>query len=92
MERLARGIVRLRVPIFILSLVLLIPAAFAFLGTKINYDMLSYLPKDIDTMKGQDILVEEFGTGAFSMVVAEGMPDRKRWLGEEITTTTNLLS
>ena len=76
MERLARGIVRLRVPIFILSLVLLIPAAFAFLGTKINYDMLSYLPKDIDTMKGQDILVEEFGTGAFSMVVAEGMPDR----------------
>lgn len=62
-----------RVLIFILGLVLLIPAAWGYLNTRVNYDILSYLPDDIETMEGQEILQEEFGTGAFSMLVIDGM-------------------
>ncbi len=74
--KLGKKIVALRVPILILALVLLIPAAIGYLNTRTNYDILTYLPKDIETMKGQDILAEDFGTGAFSMVVIEGMADK----------------
>ena len=74
--KLGKKIVALRVPILILALVLLIPAAIGYLNTRTNYDILTYLPKDIETMKGQDILAEDFGTGAFSMVVIEGMEDK----------------
>ncbi|MCR4901740.1 MAG: MMPL family transporter [Butyrivibrio sp.] len=73
MDRLSRLIVKLRFPIFIISLALLIPAFFGYVGTRINYDILTYLPEDIETMKGQDILVDQFGTGAFSMFIVEGM-------------------
>ena len=65
--------VQLRIPILILSLVLLIPSFLGYVNTRVNYDILSYLPKDIETMVGQDILVDEFGTGAFSMFIVEGM-------------------
>ena len=74
--KLGKKIVALRVPILILALVLLIPSAIGYLNTRTNYDILTYLPKDIETMKGQDILAEDFGTGAFSMVVIEGMEDK----------------
>ena len=73
MEKLGRGIVKLKVLILLLGILLLIPSALGYLKTRVNYDILSYLPKDIETMKGQDILVDQFGTGAFSMVVLEGM-------------------
>lgn len=76
MINFGKGVVKLRVPIFILSLVLLIPAALGYFKTRVNYDILTYLPKEIDTMKGQDILLEEFGTGAFSMCVVEGMDEQ----------------
>lgn len=76
MINFGKKVVKFRVPIFIISLMLLIPSAFGYLGTKINYDILSYLPGDIETMKGQDILVDEFGTGAFSLFVAEGMDNK----------------
>lgn len=76
MINFGKGVVKLRVPIFILSLVLLIPAALGYFHTRVNYDILTYLPGEIDTMKGQDILLEEFGTGAFSMCVVEGMDDQ----------------
>ena len=69
-------VVKLRIPILILAVILLIPSAFGYLKTRTNYDILTYLPKDIETMKGQDILAEDFGTGAFSMVVVEGLPDK----------------
>jgi uncharacterized membrane protein YdfJ with MMPL/SSD domain len=69
--KIGKGIVKFRVPIFIISLILLIPAAIGYLKTKVNYDILSYLPKDIETMVGQDIMLDEFGTGAFSMVMVE---------------------
>ena len=73
MKSFGKAVVKARIMIFILGLVLLIPAGLGYLNTRVNYDILSYLPADIETMKGQDILVDEFGTGAFSMVVMEGM-------------------
>ena len=69
MLKLGEKIVSARVVILILSLVLLIPAAYGYIKTRVNYDILSYLPKDIETMEGQDILVDQFGTGAFSLYV-----------------------
>ena len=76
MLKLGEKIVSARVVILILSLVLLIPAAYGYIKTRVNYDILSYLPKDIETMEGQDILVDQFGTGAFSLYVVEGMEDK----------------
>ncbi len=73
MEKFGRGVVKLRIPILVISLALLAPAFLGYVNTRVNYDILSYLPEGIETMTGQDILVEEFGTGAFSMFVAEGM-------------------
>lgn len=69
-------VVKFRVPIFIICLLLLIPSAIGYFNTRVNYDILSYLPKDIDTMKGQDILVDQFGTGAFSLVIVNDMEDK----------------
>ena len=77
MEKFGRKVVQLRIPILILSLVLLIPSFLGYVSTRVNYDILSYLPKDIETMVGQDILVDEFGTGAFSMFVVEGLEPKE---------------
>ena len=74
MKKFGEWVVKYKVLIFIVSLLLLIPSAIGYFNTRVNYDILSYLPSDIETMKGQDILEKEFGTGAFSMVVVEGMP------------------
>ena len=76
MNKLGKAIVRSRVAILIVAVILLIPAALSYLHTRVNYDILSYLPDGIDTMTGQDILVDQFGTGAFSFVVIEGMEDK----------------
>ena len=76
MKGFGKTVVRLRVLILILAVLLLIPAAIGYINTRTNYDILTYLPKDIETMKGQDILAKDFGTGAFSMVVVEGMQDK----------------
>ena len=73
MIKFGKGVVKHRVLIFIIGLVLLIPSAFGYFNTRVNYDILSYLPSDLESMKGQDILVDEFGTGAFSLCVIEGM-------------------
>ena len=67
---------KFRIPILIISILLLIPSALGMVKTRINYDILSYLPGDIDTMKGQDIMLDEFGKGGFSMVIVENMPDK----------------
>lgn len=77
MLKLGEKIVSARVVILILGFILLIPAAYGYIKTKVNYDILSYLPKDIETMVGQDILVDQFGTGAFSLYVVEGMEDKE---------------
>jgi len=76
MQKFGRGVVKLRVPILIVSVLLLIPSMFGFVSTRINYDILSYLPSDIETMKGQDIMLDEFGKGGFSLVMLDGMDDK----------------
>ncbi len=76
MKNFGKAVVKSRFVILIVALILLVPAVFGYLGTRINYDMLTYLPEDIETMKGQEILVDDFGTGAVSMVVVEDMEAR----------------
>ncbi len=73
--RFSKAVVKYRIPILILSILLLIPSLLGMVATRINYDMLTYLPSDIDTMIGQDELMAEFGKGAFSFIVIEGMSD-----------------
>ncbi len=77
MRKFGKGVVKMRAPILILSLLLLVPSVLGIVNTRINYDILSYLPKDIETMQGQDILIDEFQTGAFSICVIEGMENRE---------------
>ncbi len=76
MNKLSKQIVKLRYLILILAIALLIPAGIGYLKTRVNYDILTYLPKDIETMKGQDVLLDQFGTGAFVLYVAEGMEEQ----------------
>lgn len=76
MLKFGKGVVRARIPILIVCLLLLIPSVMGMLATRINYDMLDYLPSDMETMQGQDILMKDFGKGAFSFVIVEGMSDR----------------
>ena len=76
MLKLGKKIVKFRIPILIVSFLLLIPSTIMYLNTRINYDILSYLPDDIDTMEGQEILTKEFGMGAFSVCVVEGMDNK----------------
>ena len=73
MKGFGQFVVKFRIPILILAIILLIPSAIGYIKTRTNYDILTYLPKDIETMKGQDILAKDFGTGAFSMVIVDGM-------------------
>lgn len=74
--RFSRAVVKYRVPILILALILMVPSVFGMLGTRINYDMLDYLPVDIDTVIGQNELLEDFGKGAFSLIIVEDMPEK----------------
>ena len=76
MIKFGKGVVKARILILILAFALLIPAGISFINTRINFDILSYLPGQIETMKGQDIMVDEFGTGALSFVVIEDMDDQ----------------
>ena len=74
--KFSRAVVKYRIPIVIISILLLIPSVIGIVKTRINYDILSYLPGDIDTMEGQDIMLDEFGKGGFSFVILEGMDDK----------------
>ena len=76
MNKLSHLIVKLRYVILIVAFALLIPSAIGYFNTRVNYDILTYLPGDIETMKGQDILLDQFGTGAFVLYVAEGMDEK----------------
>lgn len=73
MKKFAKGIVKCRGMILIIAIALLIPSAIGYFNTRINYDVLTYLPKDIETMVGQDILLDQFGVGSFSVYIVEGM-------------------
>ena len=76
MLKFGKAVAKNRVLILVLALVLLIPSVLGMLHTRINYDMLDYLPADMETVKGQNILMDEFGKGAFSFVITEGMSDK----------------
>ena len=74
--RFSRAVVKHRVVILIVALLLLVTSVMGMLATRINYDMLTYLPEDMDTVVGQNVLLDDFGKGAFSMLVVEEMPAR----------------
>ena len=76
MVKFGKWVARHRIVILIIGVLLLIPSAIGMIKTRINYDILSYLPEDIETMKGQDVLMDEFGKGGFSMVMIQGMSDK----------------
>lgn len=73
MKKFGKVVVKLRIHILVLSFLLLIPSVIGYFNTRVNYDILYYLPNDIDTMQGQDILLDDFGKGAYAMVVVDGM-------------------
>ena len=73
----SKAVVKWRVPILVLAVLLMIPAVFGMIGTRINYDMLDYLPEDMDTVIGQNALLQEFNKGAFSFVIVEDMPENE---------------
>ena len=77
MVKVGKKIVKFRVPILILSIILLIPTVWGYVNTRINYDVLTYLPEDIETMQGQEIMTNDFGIGAFSMLMVDGMEDKE---------------
>ena len=72
----SKAVVKYRIPILIIAVLLMIPSVLGLIGTRINYDMLDYLPDDMDTVIGQNELLEDFGKGAFSLIIVEDMPDR----------------
>ena len=89
--RFSKAVVRCRVPILIFTILLLIPCVFGMINTRINYDMLDYLPGDMDTVKGQDTLLEDFGKGAFSFIIVEDMqPKDVAKLTEKIKTVEHV--
>lgn len=77
MIKFGKWVAKHRILILVAGILLLIPSAFGYLNTRVNYDILSYLPKDIKTMVGQDILKEDFGKGGFSFVMVEGMSSQE---------------
>ena len=74
--RFSKAVVKYRIPILIVMLLLMIPAVIGMVRTRVNYDMLDYLPETMDTVKGQQELLDEFGKGGFSLVIVEDMPDK----------------
>ena len=78
--RFSKTVVKYRIGILVLALVLSVPAVLGMAGTRINYDMLDYLPEDMDTVIGQNELMDEFGKGAFSFLIIEDMPDKKKFI------------
>lgn len=77
MKRISDFICKHRWLVAIVSGLLLVPALFGYLATKVNYDLLVYLPSDIETLEGQEILTNEFGMGAFSVAIVEKMPTKQ---------------
>lgn len=74
--RFGKAVVKSRVIILIVALALLVPSVLGMIFTRVNYDMLSYLPDDLDTVKGQEYLLKDFGKGAFSFIIVDGMEEK----------------
>ena len=74
--RFGKAVVKHRILILILTAVLLVPSVFGMIGTRVNYDMLTYLPEDMDTVIGQNELLKDFNKGAFTFLIFEDMPNK----------------
>ncbi len=74
--RFGKAVVKHRILILILTAALLVPSVFGMIGTRVNYDMLTYLPEDIDTVIGQNELLKDFNKGAFTFLIFEDMPNK----------------
>ena len=74
--RFSKAVVKYRVPILILTVLLMIPSVIGYVNTRVNYDMLDYLPEDMETVIGQNELMKDFGKGAFSFLIFEDMPEK----------------
>ena len=74
--KFSRGIVKSRIAILILALILMVPSVIGMVKTRVNYDMLTYLPSDMETVKGQNELLKDFNKGAFTFLIFENMPDK----------------
>ena len=91
--RFAKAVVKHRIIILLFALVLMIPSVIGMISTRINYDMLDYLPEDMDTVIGQEVLLSDFGKGAFSLIIVEDMPDKDvRALCEKIEQVEHIES
>ena len=77
MVKVGKWIARHRILVLLIGVLLIVPSIIGIAKTKVNYDLLSYLPDHLETVKGQDILVDEFGTGAFSTFVVDGMSNKE---------------
>ena len=75
--KFGKAVVKSRVVILIVALVLLIPSVIGMLATRVNYDMLNYLPENLETVRGQKTMLEDFHKGAFSFLIFEGMDDKE---------------
>lgn len=85
MKKFGKLVVKLKIPIIILAILLIYPSIYGAMHTRINYDILTYLPSDMETVKGQNILLDDFGKGAFSIIVVDGMePKQVSLLREKI--------
>ena len=74
--KFSRGVVKSRIAILILALILMVPSVIGMVKTRVNYDMLTYLPSDMETVKGQNELLKDFNKGAFTFLIFENMPDK----------------
>ena len=92
MEKLGRVIVKLRIPILILGILLVIPSVIGYVKTKVNYDVLYYLPSNIETIQGQDILLDDFHKGAYAVVMVQNIsPYEIEKLSEKIESVESEL-
>ncbi len=76
MHKFGRAVTKYRIPVLLIAILLLIPSYLGMIHTRINYDMLDYLPSDMDTVAGQNIMLDQFGKGGFSFVIVQGMSDK----------------
>lgn len=74
--KFAKFVVKWRIPILILAILLMIPSILGYISTRVNYDMLEYLPEDMETVIGQNELMNDFNKGAFSFIIVENMPNK----------------
>lgn len=89
--KLGKAVVKSRFVILILAVALMIPSALGMAFTRVNYDILSYLPDNLDTIKGQDYLLDDFGKGAFSFLIFENMDDKDVAATEEKSKKSTML-